>query len=158
MAYGTVQGVEDNLLEYDDIIDKTKVTAEMVARKIVQADGVIDMRLASIVGMSPLPLADPPQVIKTISEYYATCYILTSLFTQKDPNESDWTKEFCVMAKELLDGVVENPDILGPDAISADADIESSTEDLDEKAIIEQTSGGAAVEPGDKGESPMDDW
>ena len=158
MAYGTTQGVQDNLLEYDDILANTEVSTGMVTRMVARADGVIDARLAPIVGASNLPLSSPPQIIASISEAFATCYILSSIFTEKDPNDSEWVTKFCTWGNEKLDEVVAQPDILGDSLIDSDAAIESSTEDYDEKCYVDQTSGGSSTDTGTRGEDSMDTW
>lgn len=158
MAYGTDQGVKDNLLEYADILTHTEVTAEMVTRMIARADGVIDKRLAPIVGAANLPLSSPPQIVRSISEAFATCYVLNSLYTQKDPNDSEWVNKFCEWGQKNLDELVDEPEILGTDLINADAAVESSTENFDEKCYIDQTDGGSPTDTAERGEDSMSKW
>lgn len=158
MAYGTANGVTNNLVNYQDLIAASKITVAMIAEVRVAGDGIIDMYLSRSVARTNLPLANPPAVVDSISDDLATYYLLRRVFTGKDPDDSVWVDKFYKRPLELLDVLADNPSILEDAAGNSlvEVGVEASTEDYDPVFGFERTSDGDAV-TGDYDES-MEDW
>jgi hypothetical protein len=155
MAYGTSNGVYNNLIDYSDLIENSAITDEMVCECRTHADGIVDARLAKAAPVAALPLADPPAIVNGISDDLTTYFVLRRLFTGKDPNDSEWVDKFYKRPLELLDVLVQNPEALGVSSV-AEERIAGTTENQDRIFTVSRTSGGSPVSGPDDGS--MDDW
>lgn len=153
MAYGTLNGVNNNLVDYSDLVENTAITEGMIGECRVHADGIIDARLACVVAYASLPLANPPAIVNGISDDLTTYFVLRRLFTGKDPNDSEWVDKFYTRPLELLDKLVQTPDIVGTGSQEI---VSGSTENQDRIFTVSRTSGGSLVSDPDDGS--MDDW
>jgi hypothetical protein len=154
MAYGTENGVSNNLIDYADLIDASAITEEMVSECRGSADGLIDARIAAV---TTAPLASPPALVNCISDDLTTYFLLRRLFTGKDPNDSQWVDKFYTRPLELLDGLVRTPQIFDAAAGGGGASgPDSTTRNQDRVFSVSRTSGGSPVSSGDDG--TMDDW
>lgn len=159
MAYGTTNGVSNNLEGYADMITAGTITPQMVTDCRVFADSVIDSRLVRIVPKSDLPLVSPPAIINTISDDFTTYYLLRRVYVGKDKNESAWVDKFWTPDMELLEDLIKNGSGLLVDgsgnALSGSTPV-SSTSGLDPIFGMERTSGG--TEATSEYEESMEDW
>lgn len=154
MAYGTENGVANNLIDYSELIDATAITEQMVGECRASADGIIDARAASV---AAVPLSSPPAIVNSVSDDLTTYFLLRRLFTGKDPNDSEWVDKFYARPMELLDGIVKSPGILEQAAGgAAPPGPSSTTENQDRIFSVTRTSGGSQVSGADEG--GMDDW
>jgi len=158
MSYGTESGVSNNLIDYSELIDQDAIDAEMVSDCREAADGIIDAKLASAVPVGSLPLESPPAVVDSISDDLATYFLLRRLFTGKDPNDSEWVDKFYERPLELLDSLVEDPQIVEEAAgeVPEENNVYSSTPAQDRIFTVGRTSGGQPVSSDDGGS--MDEW
>lgn len=159
MAYGTTNGVSNNLKTYDNLIDKADITAAMVSDFRTKADAEIEKRIAPIVGLTNLPLASPPDIINSISDDLTTYFILRRLFVGKDPKNSDWVQDFWDKPIENLEWLLENPEIFenaSGDELIGDGIEAGDTDDLDPIFGMERTKDGSAVT--DQWEESQDTW
>ncbi len=158
MAYGTANGVSNNLIDYEELIDQTAITEDMVSECRQSADGMIDARLAPVAPAGGLPLASPPALVNCISDDLTTYFILRRLFTGKDPNDSAWVDKFYARPLEMLEQLVKSPQILDAPAgaIGAAPGAASTTLNQDRIFTVSRTSGGSPVSGDDEG--GMDDW
>ncbi len=155
MAYGTENGVSNNLIDYEELIDQSAITDEMVGECRAHADGVIDARLAVVSPPGGLPLASPPAIVNCVSDDLTTYFILRRLFTGKDPNDSQWVDKFFTRPLEILDQLVKSPQILDASGGAASGPT-STTEGQDRIFTASRTSGGSLVSGDDEGS--MDNW
>ena len=109
MAYGTTNGISNNLKDYSQLISESDITLAMVTEFREKADAKIDARLAPVVGVSNLPLVNPPGDINSVSDDMTTFWILRRLFMQDATNESDWVSDFWDKAMANLGYIVDNP-------------------------------------------------
>ncbi len=153
MAYGTENGVSNNLSDYADLNDAGAISAAMVSECRTSADGIIDAKIASVVSATTLPLASPPAVVDNISDDLTTYFILRRVFTGKDPNDSEWVDKFYERPLELLESLLENPQIIEDAQGDAplDDNVASTTEEQDRVFSVTRTAAGS-----DSG--TMDDW
>ncbi len=150
MAYGTVNGVANNLIDYGELVTQEAITGQMVTECREHADGIIDSRLAMVVSMDGLPLGEPPAIINGVSDDLTTYFILRRVFTGSEPNDSEWVDKFYTRPLELLDRFVESPGIA--EAVSETLDsVGSNTENQDRIFTVSRESTGA-----DGG--TMDEW
>jgi hypothetical protein len=158
MAYGTSNGVSNNLIDYEELIGQTAISEEMVGECRTSADGMIDARLAPVAPAGGLPLVSPPAIVNCISDDLTTYFILRRLFTGKDPNDSAWVDKFYTRPLEMLEQLVKSPRILDAPsgAVNAASGASSTTLNQDRIFSVSRTSGGSLVS-GD-GEGGMDDW
>lgn len=158
MSYGTATGVSNNLSDYTELNDAGTISVEMVAECRTAADGIIDAKIAAVVSAATLPLAAPPAVVDNISDDLTTYFILRRVFTGKDPNDSEWVDKFYVRPLELLDSLLENPQIIeeAQGDTPLDDNVASTTEDHDRVFSVTRTAGGAPA--ADSGTGTMDDW
>jgi len=155
MAYGTSNGVYNNLIDYADLIEHSAITETMVSGCRAHADGIIDARLAAAAPRDSLPLANPPAVVNGISDDLTTYFVLRRLFTGVAPNDSEWVDKFYKRPLELLDALVQSPDIIAAASV-AEERVSATTEEQDRIFSVSRTSGGAPVSGPEEGS--MDDW
>ena len=158
MAYGTTNGVSNNLIDYEELIDGDAITEDMVAECRTAADGMIDARLAPVAPAGGLPLASPPAAVNSVSDDLTAYFILRRLFTGKDPNDSQWVDKFYTRPLEMLELIVKSPQILesAAGAVGAASGAASTTLNQDRIFTVSRTSGGSLVSGDDEG--GMDDW
>ncbi len=152
MSYGTFNGVKNNLIDYEELIEREAITEEMVEESRLGADGIIDARLAKAAPAGMLPLAEPPAIVGMISDDLTTYFILRRLFTGKDPNDSEWVDKFYTRPMQLLETLAGNPEIMGAAGASG-RKASSTTENQDRIFTVSRTSGGAETDDG-----TMDKW
>lgn len=158
MAYGTQNGVSNNLLDYAELIDAEAISEEMNTDCRTAADGLIDARLAGVITAGGLPMASPPALINSISDDLTTYYLLRRLFTGKDPNDSEWVDKFYVRPLELLEMLIANPQIIESAAGASPAEdkVMSSTPGQDRIFSVSRSSMGEMIS--DTSEGSMDEW
>ena len=157
MAYGTENGVKNNLIDFADLIDGEAITEQMAEECRAHADGIIDARLAAVIGFSALPLEAPPAVVNGVSDDLATYFLLRRLFTGKDPNDSEWVDKFYKRPLELLDKLVEDGGALAlSSGAGMDSKVLSTTPNQDRIFTVERTSGGASVSGPEEGS--LEEW
>jgi hypothetical protein len=155
MAYGSSAGVEANIKQYSELISSGQMTLAMVTTFRSRADAEIDSALSGVVAQSDLPLVSPPAVVGVISDLKVTCYILTRIYCEKDPDESAWVDQFCTKADDLLETLLENPEQIlnATGGEVADDQILSTTLDQDREFTVTTESGGSTIATG-----TMEDW
>lgn len=158
MAYGTINGVGNNLVDYAELIDAEAISETMKEDCRLAADGLIDARLAGVLSATELPLSSPPAIINSISDDLTTYYLLRRLFTGKDPNDSEWVDKFYERPLALLDMVVSSPQIIEAAAGASPAEnrVGSSTPGQDRIFSVSRRSGGEMISDGTEGS--MDEW
>ncbi len=115
MAYGTENGVTNNLSDYEELIESGCVSEDMIGECRLAADGIIDARLSTVVDYGRLPLEEPPAVISLLSDDLTTYFVLRRVFTGSEPNDSEWVDKFYLRPLELLDKLLAKPVALGND-------------------------------------------
>ena len=155
MPYGTDTGISNNLVDYADLIDQSAISETMASECRTAADGIIDSRLAAVVPPALLPLEPPPALVDNISDDLSTYFLLRRLFTGKDPNDSEWVDKFYTRPLELLDKLVEDPQVIEEAAgIDPEANnVYSNTGGRDRVFSVSRTWGGAGADGG-----TMDKW
>jgi len=149
--YGTVQGVQDMLADYADLITGDIITPEMLTRFLVRASNKIDSKVSEI---ATVPLATVPDVINDIAVDLAVCLVLSRVSIQNNPNYSEWVKTFCEDPLEYLDNLIKNnPGLFDPDTTS-EPQMLSDRKDEDRTFTVTRKSDGTT-----KGKSgTMEDW
>jgi len=151
MAYGNIQGVQDMLVDYGDMITESLITTDMINRFLTKASNAIDGRISSIV---TTPLTTVPGEIDDIANELAVCEVLKRLSIQKAPNKTDWVVRFCDGPLERIDDIIEN----NPGLLDADTTTEplmlSNRKDEDREFTITRKTDGVTI--GDEG--TMEDW
>jgi hypothetical protein len=158
MAYGTADGVGNNLFDYTQLMDASSITTQMVSECRYYSDGIIDARLAKVVPVQSLTLDSPPAVINCVSDDLTTYFLLRRLFTGKDPNDSQWVDKFYVRPLELLDALVKDPGIIQVADVPSEsaARAVSTTLNSDRVFSVTTTSGGSIT--AGSGEGTEDKW
>jgi hypothetical protein len=115
--YGTAKGIQNRIHDYADLVTAGSINTDRLDQARVSGDAEIHTYLAMIVSLDNLPLVNMNAVtadkINTISDDFATYYLLYDIFTQKDENISAWVQGFWDRAMFNLDSIRKNPDILG---------------------------------------------
>lgn len=147
MAYGTTNGVANNIKGYAKLITDGEITTLMVSEFRARADGEINAYLAKAVPLTSLPLAAPTQKVNNISDDLTTYYILRRLFMDVEPNDSDWVEKFRTQAMDNLDFLVKNPDSLvdATGAALVESGVESTTDGYDQVCGMSRTADGETV-------------
>ena len=157
MAYGTANGISNNIKNYAQMITGGDITTDMVAEFRTKADAEIDAKLVVVIPVASLPLTAPTDKINSISDDIATFFILRRQFTGTDKNESAWVQGFWDRAMENLEWVIENPGSLdGAIDVVPDSGISSSTTSLDPVFGFERTINGTRAT--NEYEESMENW
>jgi len=146
MAYGTLQGVQDALLGYTELIAQAQITTDMIDRFLTRASNKIDSKLIAIEGLT-LPLASPPGVINDIAVDLAVCLILKRQTVGKDPNETEYMKMYCVDPVTLLDDLIKTNPELFDETIGAKL-MQSNRVGKDRKFVQKITEGETSEDDG----------
>ncbi len=121
--YGTAKGIQNRILDYADLVTAGVINNDRLDQARVSGDAEIHTFLAMIVSLDNLPLTGMNPItadkINSISDDFATYFLLFDVYTQKDENISAWVQGFWDRAMFNLDSIRNNPDILG-DVLSAD--------------------------------------
>jgi hypothetical protein len=112
--YGTLQLLQDCLQDYQEYIDTSTILEEQFTRYLERATRYIDAKLATVPGII-LPLSPIPGVIDDIAVDLAVCYTLKFLSVEKDPNATEYMKQFCDDPIAMLEELIEkNPALFVP--------------------------------------------
>ena len=104
MAYGTESGVIISLTDFPDLgMNYFLINEPVVAEFRGYADGIIDARLAAVVHMGDLPLAEPSAVINAVSDDLTTYLVLRRVFTGNEPTDCGWIDKFYTRPLGLLE-------------------------------------------------------
>lgn len=155
--YGTTTGVTNIILNTAGMIASGELTNDIITDAILDADAIIEMRLASMVGNDNIPLTAPVhRSVSTISNFMAACAILERMFIGKSPDETALVTRVCKQGEKMLDELCANPEILAiVNTGMADAQPDSTTLDEDAKFTVERTTGdGESV----IATGTMDEW
>ena len=157
MPYGQAAdaGLISRIPNYAELLSSGTVAAASIVVYRTEADTKID-RLLKAAGVLPanLPLAVSTDV-DAWSDAQVGCKIGNFVFMDKEPDESSWVDKICEEATTLEEEILADATTTFA-ALMEDADGDSpksTTEDLDRKMSIGQTSGGTTVSDG-----TMDDW
>ena len=149
--YGTVEGVQDMLMFYTDLVSGGQISAAMIERLLVRAGNDIDAKLSAI---ATTPLATVPGVIHDIACDLCVCLVLKRISLQEDINYSEYVGIFCDQPMEKLDELIKGNPGLFTASGSSEPQILSNRVGQDRTATVSEKING--VTTGDDG--TMEEW
>jgi len=112
LNYGSLDGIKAAIKDYDSLVANGDLTAAQVEIARRDANAKIDDEwLAKIIPLASLPLTDPPGTLHSVSNGFATYFILRAHYRKVEPNKSDWVDDFWSHAEANLNRLLENPQV-----------------------------------------------
>lgn len=109
MSYGTLQGIKDEYLQYDQTVTTGQLSDAITNRFLIKATNQINVVISAIPG-AVLPLAVVPDILNDIAEALAICLILKRFSISKDPDDTKYVQRYCDdPLKKLDEYIAKNP-------------------------------------------------